>query len=466
MTDDTPSGDTPSEYAASDEASSASRDPDLGEGHGVALALRRSVDDRIISGVAGGVGHLAGVNPVAVRIGFILLAFVGGTGLGLYFLGWLFLAHQDGSPSILANALRGDSPHRLRSTAGTLLLLVATATSVLLLGSPLLGLLGTVLSDDTVIIVLLAIALIAAGTWLMWRPKASEPPLDRAAPSPPKAPKSPMPMATAAAQTVGAEVPVGSADPPGGDQIPPTGRRRALLAAGARRKPARRRRRPRRERRRRERSFLGPIIVAVLLVVVGGAVMLDRFDVFDTDPTVLVAALVLIVGAALGISSFFGRAHGLIPLGMLLSMVLLVGTAADIRSVWSGIGVERVEATGLEELEDEYRHGIGKLEVDLREIDFSGQSATLDLGLTIGELLVYVPEDVHLELSTHVGAGDLLVGPPRQWEQSEWAPIIEKSGLDIDAATSWNQAETTAGTLHLNLDLGIGLARVIPTHPA
>jgi len=429
-------------------------------------SLRRSADDRIISGVAGGIGSLAGVNSVSIRVGFILLTFVGGAGLWLYFLGWLCLPHRDGSPSILANTLRGDSPHQIRSMAGTLLLLAATAISMFLLGPPLLDLLTMFLTSGAVVIVLLAVALIAAGAWLIWRPKASDPPPLRSGPPPQEAASSPV-AAAAAAPTRDVTAPTGPADSPGGERLAPTGRRRGRIKARTRRASAPRWRRSRRQRRRRERSFLGPIASAAMLIVVGGVVILDRFEVFDTDPTLLVAVLVLIVGAVLVMSAFLGRAHGLILVGALLSAVLVVGTAADIRSVWSGIGTERVEATNLGELEDEYRHGIGKLVVDLREVDFNGQSTTLNLGLTIGELLIYVPADINLEMNAHIGAGDLHMDPSPvdKWGSLRSDPTIMESGVDKDVTASWDQPEPSNGTLRLDLDLGFGIVRILPGSP-
>ena len=429
-------------------------------------SLRRSADDRIISGVASGIGSLAGVNPVSVRVGFILLTLIGGAGLWLYFLGWLCLPHRDGSPSILANTLRGDSPHRIRSMAGTLLLLAATAISMFLLGPPLLDLLAMFLSNDAVVIVLLAVALIAAGAWLIWRPKASDPSPHRSGPPPQEAASSPV-AAAAAAPTRDVTAPTGPADSPGGERLAPTGRRRGRIKARTRRTSDLRRRRSRRQRRRRERSFLGPIASVAMLIVVGGVVMLDRFEVFDTDPTLLVAVLVLIVGAVLVMSAFLGRAHGLILVGALLSAVLVVGTAAEIRSVWSGIGTERVGATSLRELEDEYRHGIGKLVVDLREVGFNGQSTTLDLGLTIGELLVYVPADINLEMNAHIGAGDLHMDPSPvdKWGSLRSDPTIMESGVDKDVTASWDQPGPSNGTLRLDLDLGFGIVRILPGSP-
>lgn len=46
--------------------------------------LRRSRDDRILSGLCGGLGDFFGVDPVFFRVAFVLLAFAGGGGLVLY----------------------------------------------------------------------------------------------------------------------------------------------------------------------------------------------------------------------------------------------------------------------------------------------------------------------------------------------------------------------------------------------
>lgn len=46
--------------------------------------LRRSRDDRILSGLCGGLGDFFGVDPILFRVAFVLLAFAGGGGLVLY----------------------------------------------------------------------------------------------------------------------------------------------------------------------------------------------------------------------------------------------------------------------------------------------------------------------------------------------------------------------------------------------
>ena len=81
------------------------------------LALRRSADDRLIAGVSGGLGDYFGIDPVIVRIGFIVLTFFGGVGPVLYLVSWLIVPLDD-SGSILANALRSGAPRRFRNLAG------------------------------------------------------------------------------------------------------------------------------------------------------------------------------------------------------------------------------------------------------------------------------------------------------------------------------------------------------------
>lgn len=58
--------------------------------------LRRSPDNRMIAGVAGGIGEFLGVDPAVVRLAFVLLTIFGGTGVLLYALAWLVMPRRSG----------------------------------------------------------------------------------------------------------------------------------------------------------------------------------------------------------------------------------------------------------------------------------------------------------------------------------------------------------------------------------
>jgi phage shock protein PspC (stress-responsive transcriptional regulator) len=57
--------------------------------------LTRSTTDRMIGGVAGGLGRHLNIDPLAVRIGFVILSFAGGIGIIGYLLGLVFVPSDD-----------------------------------------------------------------------------------------------------------------------------------------------------------------------------------------------------------------------------------------------------------------------------------------------------------------------------------------------------------------------------------
>src|SRR5258705_293378 len=57
----------------------------------VSRRLTRSSDDRVIAGVAGGLGRYFGVDPVVIRIILVVLMFFGGAGFIAYAAAWLFV---------------------------------------------------------------------------------------------------------------------------------------------------------------------------------------------------------------------------------------------------------------------------------------------------------------------------------------------------------------------------------------
>jgi phage shock protein PspC (stress-responsive transcriptional regulator) len=57
----------------------------------VSKRFTRSSTDRVIAGVAGGLGRYLGIDPVVIRIAFIVLAFFGGAGFVAYAAAWLIV---------------------------------------------------------------------------------------------------------------------------------------------------------------------------------------------------------------------------------------------------------------------------------------------------------------------------------------------------------------------------------------
>ena len=56
--------------------------------------VRRSRTDRVIAGVCGGVGRYLGVDPVLLRIAFIILALANGLGVIAYVVAWVAIPEE------------------------------------------------------------------------------------------------------------------------------------------------------------------------------------------------------------------------------------------------------------------------------------------------------------------------------------------------------------------------------------
>jgi phage shock protein C len=116
--------------------------------------LRRSSEDRVIAGVCGGLGRYLGVDPIVLRIAFVVLTIAGGSGIILYVVAVL----------VIPNERPGDTLGVVRSMPG--------ATGRVLAGTGLIAL-GTILLLDRVLPwfdrVIGPVALIALGVAvLVW----------------------------------------------------------------------------------------------------------------------------------------------------------------------------------------------------------------------------------------------------------------------------------------------------------
>jgi phage shock protein PspC (stress-responsive transcriptional regulator) len=121
--------------------------------------LTRSRDDRVIAGVAGGLGRYFNVDPVIFRIAFAASLLIGGLGGLVYLAAWVFVPEGDGSAQPAAQP-------RERSgalTALAVVVLVFVAGPLLL--APILLILGAGLFVGLLILPLAVIALVGFLVW-------------------------------------------------------------------------------------------------------------------------------------------------------------------------------------------------------------------------------------------------------------------------------------------------------------
>ncbi|HVL04507.1 MAG TPA: PspC domain-containing protein [Acidimicrobiales bacterium] len=370
--------------------------------------LTRSTDDKVLGGLAGGLGRYFGIDPVVFRIAFVVLTLAGGSGILLYLVGWLMIPDDAGS-----NALKRFGGERHQKLAAAVL----AGAGLLILADNLTG--G---NDD----IPLGLVLVGMGGLFLWSRNRNE-----VGAGPPPPPDHPYPLVPPPAPPA----------PPAGDA--PTDATMDLPSAGtpddadsvAGAEPP-----PPAPKPRKPPSALVPVTFSLLAVLAGAATL------FGLSLTTGLCLALLLTGGALIVGAWRGRARWLIPVGLVLSVALAGASLIDV-PIRGGTGDIGYRPLSVEEIRTPYRLSAGQLVVDLSDVDFRGQTVTVVASVAAGHLDIVVPRDVAIELDAHIGAGNLmLLGR-------------ETDGLDVGRRLT-DRGQDGAGTLILRAKAGVGLVEV------
>lgn len=345
--------------------------------------LRRSADDRVIAGVAGGIARRLDIPAWVIRVAFVVLSFGGGLGIALYIAGWLLIP-DDGDDETVARSFLG----RVSDRSGWI-------------GIAFVGL-GVLIAASSIDFIRgdLALAVFVAVVGVMlYRGEFGSSDSDPGAPEPeatrPTGPgpttSSTAPSATVSSLTTGTGSTV--TPPPA---TPPPAPPVAIEAPKPPKPP-------------KPPSVLGRLTIALALIAAGVMAFFDyALTSFDPTPRHYLGLALGILATGLLIGSVIGRARGLIFLGILLVPFLIFSPIAefDFRGD-SGVGQRRVEVDSVDQLAATYDLALGELVVDLRSVDFTGHVVELDASVGIGSLRVLVPEGVEVDLDAQVGIGEV-----------------------------------------------------------
>jgi phage shock protein PspC (stress-responsive transcriptional regulator) len=315
--------------------------------------IRRTVGpERKVAGVAGGLGRHLDIDPVLLRVAFVVLVFFGGAGLIVYGACWLLIP-EDGSPRA---PLGLDDRNR-----GIALVGAGILASVVLLS----GTFGNDFFPWPVAVIGVLVFLVLG---LVDR--------DRPRPTAPPVPHVPDPstgfFAPAAPGTLVAAPP---------SYFPP----------------------PRNPRRRGPILFLFMIALAAIGIAVLG--ILDMAGVPVADPA-YPAVVVGTCGVMLLLGAFYGRAGGIILVGLLASVGLLAATSVQ---ELDGGDIRRTPTTAAD-VPLVLDTDAGEVLLDLRQVQDPAALDGLSLHLRsdAGRVEVILPPGVSVDVDAEVhGAGHI-----------------------------------------------------------
>jgi len=313
--------------------------------------LRRRSTDRVIGGVAGGLGDYFNVDPLLLRIGFVGLMIFGGAGLVLYVVAWLLIPVEGQDASIVEGILQ-----RVGLTSSRLAWIAVAVLAIIIISN--LSPRGVDLSTgrETFFFdpaALWAVAVIVVG-FLLLRRRETVPAMTVVA-------SQAAPLATPAVQT------------------PP-----------------------------RPRSPLGWYVCASLLIAIGLLAIASQVGNVQVQPGQFFGVALAVIGIGLVVGAWWGRARILILLAVLL-VPLAVAASFVTAPLVGGVGDYRYTPANAAELHTEYRSLAGRVVLDLRDLSVTSAPIHIAASVAVGELRVILPIGASVRIDARVGAGSAII---------------------------------------------------------
>jgi phage shock protein PspC (stress-responsive transcriptional regulator) len=313
--------------------------------------LRRRANDRVIGGVAGGLGDYFNVDPLLIRIGFVGLMIFGGAGLVLYVIAWLLIPSEGQDASIVEGILQ-----RIGLTSRRLAWIAATVLAFILILS--FSARGVDLStgQETIYFdpaALWAVAVIVVGFLLLRRR----------------------------------------------EMVPATGvvsSEAAPLRAPAVPAPP------------RPRSPLVWYVYAATLIAIGLLATVSQVGKVEVQPGQFFGVTLAVIGIGLVVGAWWGRARILILLAILLIPLAIVASFVTAPLV-GGVGDHRYAPANAAELRSEYRSIGGRIILDLRDLSVTSGAVHIAASVAVGELVVILPPEASARVHARVGAGSAII---------------------------------------------------------
>ncbi len=392
--------------------------------------IYRNTREGKIGGVAAGLGDYLAVDPVIIRLAFLLLVLAGGFGLLAYLVAWIVIPAGDPESTPLPS-----QGGRRRDGRLVLGIVLAAAGAIFIVGWPAFD-----WGHDGAW--LWPLLLVGAGALLIvWRRNRQDPDPGEPGPggesgppveppggpdqgdSPTVALERPVDSPTADASS-GAGGPLDAA--PGDTAVYP------LVSPS---------------RIQQRRLPVGWITLGAILAAAAVSALLDVLGAIEVPVEEFLLVALGLTGIGVVAGALVGRVRGPLALGAATGVALLAVAIVDV-PVHGGVGERTVRPAASGALEPEYRLGAGDLVLDLRSVDLAAGSRRVEASVGLGSLVVLVPAGVAV-----VAEGTASVGEVDLFGQQEDGVRVQTSAVEEPLAGS---QFPQPGRLYLDLAVGVG----------
>lgn len=319
-----------------------------------------------IAGVAAAIGRRYSVDPVLVRVGFVVTAFYG-IGALLYLAGWVLLPDE--------------RAERARGRPRTLLLVGLTIATIIGLGALFGSRGGWVLPTLGALGLLFLLHRNRAGLPAATPAPAAEAPTQPTAAGPPGADAAVRPPAW---DPLGAAPFAWDLPEPAPAAPPPPAPRRAPVTA---------------------------VTLAAALIAGGGMGIALLAGGGPADLPLLFGVVLAVLGTGLVVGSFLRAGRGLVPVALLMGALTWGVVATPWERFEGDAGEFRVAPTSAAAVEPRYEQQAGTFELDLRGVDLAVPAGTpaapvrSDISIGAGDIQVWVPRNADVTLRAEAGLG-------------------------------------------------------------
>lgn len=396
----------------------------------------RLPDKGPLAGVAAGVGHRYGVDPVLIRVALVVSTIFGGAGIVLYLAGWLLLRQANDQASAVESLFgRG---HSSESQTKTIVLLVAFAIAVSTAGPIGMGLGGAGV---------ISTVLLLGGLWLLHQRTPLPPALpiggyasssgypgtgypatpfttptqvesvdvryaspyspytrlpESYVPDPPKVekPASPTPSASASSSSTAPTTETISPAPPAWDPLgvapfawdlpEPAGATHTPVSIAP----------------RRPRSRLTTVTMGLAIMAAAGASALAVTGVDWFTPARIGAIGLAVIGLGMLFGAFLRRGHGLLVVtGPLIGFVVIASLIGPINFDGATVGEKTWQPKDSSDLLASYSTLLGAGKLDLTALNLT-EDTTVKVDAKLGSVEIVLPRDLDVRKNSTILAGE------------------------------------------------------------